>query len=174
MNPFNTSYAQGISGANTTGSSSTVPTFSADIAGAAENQTYLLDFSSNIIILWGINCTYGDISPDYPAGGKCSEAPTYLDASYNSSDNVGTQLVGTFTNKTTSGFVLSGNIWYNVVTIAGVTQYQTIYEATYISQDIYYLGSTTANVTGIIGMGPYSPLWQMYVNTSTFQTTYSV
>lgn len=158
-NPFNTSYSTGISGANTTGSGSTVPTFSATIAGASENQSYLLDFSSNIIILWGINCTYGDISADYPAGGLCSGAPTYLDASYNSNVNTGTSLVGTFTNKTTSGFVVSGNIWYNIVTIAGVTQYQTIYEATYISQDIWYLGSTTANVTGIIGMGPYSPLW---------------
>jgi hypothetical protein len=97
-----------------------------------------LDFSSNILLVWGIGCTYGDISPDYASGGLCSAAPTYLDASYNSSINSGTKLVGTFTNKTTSGFVVSGNIWYNLVTIAGFTQYQTVYEGTYISQDNYY------------------------------------
>jgi hypothetical protein len=98
-----------------------------------------LDFSSNIILVFGIGCTYGNISSYWPAGGLCSEAPTYLDASYDSTNfEANTKLVGTFTNKATSGFVVSGNIWYNLVTIAGVTQYQTVYEGTYISEDNYY------------------------------------
>jgi len=83
----------------------------------------LLDFSSDIIVVWGINCTYGNISTEYPSGGLCSGAPMYLDASYNSNDISGTKLVGTFKNKYVSGFVLSGNIWFNLVTIAGVSQY---------------------------------------------------
>jgi hypothetical protein len=50
-------------------------------------------------------------------------------------------------------------MWYNLVTIAGVTQYQKIYDAYLIDEDSYYLNTTIANTTGIIGMGPSSPLW---------------
>lgn len=139
-NPFNTSYSKDFSASTSTSGATAVPRFSASISGVTSSeQSYLLDFSSNILLVWGIGCTYGDISPYYAAGGLCSAAPTYLDASYDSTDfETGTKLVGTFTNKTTSGFVVSGNIWYNLVTIAGVTQYQTVYEGTYISQDNFY------------------------------------
>lgn len=55
---------------------------------------------------------------------------------------------------------------------AGVCQVGIQYEGTYITADNWFYNISTAGSSGIIGMGPNSPYWSPYIDSS--KAVYSV
>lgn len=129
-----------------------------------------MDFNSQTTVVWDLNCnTTGFGGYDQ---GSCENNPTLTN---NGFDGPGSKLLqtGTFTESTFGGFVASGTTYTSKLCFGEINcKYINVHSANKISQD-NWLFNTDATY-GIIGMGPYSFIWEGFVDPDSKLAYYSI
>lgn len=101
----------------------------------------------------------------------CDEEPSYLNTAWRWSvakANIGeVHWLGSYQNKTFSGYLTNGYYLENTICFASVCQISVIYNALNITQNNYFYNDSSAQSYGILGMGPESPFWQPYTKSDT-------
>jgi len=149
-----------------------LPTFGLSIEGITDSTPYFyLDFSNSNTVAWGSGCTYTDIGV-YEAG-DCSQKPTYMEMGFNGTEAGLPIFFGSFSDRSFGGFNVSGTRYLSKMCFGSdscVSHY--IYSGDLITADSWLYGESAAY--GILGLGPYSTLWEGFVDPVTLVATYTV
>ena len=117
-----------------------LPTFAMNVTGVADkNAYYLLDFTSDVTVLWNQNCTHA-IMGVYPEG-SCALNPTLMSLGFSESNNATGLLhrVGAFNNLKTGGYVVSGTRYQTELCLQnGDCKIGVIYSGETVTQDNWH------------------------------------
>ena len=139
-----------------------MPTVSVELGNLPTNSTWLIDFNSDITVVWAENCKQGDDNT------SCTESPLYLDCDFvTTSPSLGdlTTIVG--------GYKVSGNFVKEKIKIGGDNIFMKVLEGTNVTGN-YWLKDYQGGSYGVLGFGPGSYLWSGFIDQQTNTTTYSI
>jgi hypothetical protein len=149
-----------------------LPTFTMNLLGIPDNVTsqFYVDFNSQDTVAWDVNCNHTAMGV-YPEG-SCSSAPTLMNTQFN-----GTNLYswwGNFTNQTFGGYVVDGTRYYSEICIGPSNNcvWHQVYSVWNVSQNYWLWNQNGAY--GIIGMSPYSSLWEGFINPDSLQGHFTI
>lgn len=108
-----------------------IPTIAATITGMPTDvyPYYTVDFSNSKTVVWGHECEQR-VSKPY---GTCADAPTNLVSMYTPV----TQSVGTFENMEFGGYLCTGKIYLDEITIGTSSRYMKIYVADLVTENAW-------------------------------------
>lgn len=137
-----------------------LPSIDANITGnTVDDAYYLLDFGETHTIVWALDCEhtgFGNYASD-----SCDTAPTKLEMGFNATLTKDPE-VGTFFKMPYGGYVVSGHIYETDICVGDVNcKIIEVYSGEDISNDNWHFNE--AGHYGIIGMGPYSYIWESYI-----------
>lgn len=138
-------------------------TFTASVTGISDSdQFYYIDFLNSDTVVWGQDCN------NTVNNTLCTDAPLYMNASYVNT----TTSRGTFSEMRFTGYEVSGDLYYGNVCFEDDCTTVDLFVGREINSDA--LMYDIKGAYGILGLGPYSPLWAQLLEPESTSINYSV